>query len=38
VEALAVVVEDGGDDGLEASGARTTGPIAKAVMEAVISR
>ncbi len=36
--AVAVVVEDGGDDGLEASGARTAGPIAKAVMEAVMKR
>jgi len=36
--AVAVVVEDGGNDGLEAGGSRTAGPIAKAVMEAVIKR
>lgn len=36
--AVAVVVEDGGNAGEEAAGSRTAGPIAKAVMEAVISR
>lgn len=36
--ALAVVVEDGGNAGEEALGGRVAGPIAKAVMEAVISR
>ena len=36
--AVAVVVEDGGNAGEEAGGSRAAGPIAKAVMEAVISR
>jgi peptidoglycan glycosyltransferase len=36
--AIAVVVEDGGNAGEEAGGGRVAGPIAKAVMEAVISR
>ncbi len=36
--AIAVVVEDGGNAGEEAAGGRLAGPIAKAVMEAVISR
>lgn len=36
--AVAVVVEDGGNAGEEAAGGRLAGPIAKAVMEAVISR
>ena len=36
--AVAVVVEDGGNAGEEAAGSRTAGPIAKAVMEAVITR
>ncbi len=36
--AVAVVVEDGGNAGDEAGGSRTAGPIAKAVMEAVITR
>ncbi|WP_029089807.1 peptidoglycan D,D-transpeptidase FtsI family protein [Brevibacterium album] len=35
--AVAVVVENGGNAGSEASGARVAGPIAKSVMEAVIS-
>ncbi|WP_344336649.1 penicillin-binding protein 2 [Brevibacterium salitolerans] len=34
--AVAVVVENGGNAGSEASGARVAGPIAKSVMEAVI--
>lgn len=36
--AVAVVVEEGGSAGDEASGGRTAAPIARAVMEAVISR
>ncbi len=36
--AVAVVVEEGGSAGDEASGGRTAAPIAKAVMEAVIDR
>lgn len=36
--AIAVVVEDGGVRGSEASGARTAAPIAKAVMEAVLGK
>jgi peptidoglycan glycosyltransferase len=36
--AVAVVVEDGGNAGSEAAGGRLAGPIAKAVMEAVIKR
>lgn len=36
--AVAVVVEQGGSAGDEASGGRTAAPIAKAVMEAVIDR
>ena len=36
--AVAVVVEDGGNMGEEAAGGRLAGPIAKAVMEAVITR
>lgn len=36
--AVAVVVEDGGNAGSEAAGGRTAGPIAKAVMEAVITK
>lgn len=36
--AVAVVVEDGGEAGSEAAGGRNAGPIAKAVMEAVLSR
>ncbi|HEX2705958.1 MAG TPA: penicillin-binding transpeptidase domain-containing protein, partial [Candidatus Lustribacter sp.] len=36
--AVAVVVEDGGNAGNEAAGGRLAGPIAKAVIEAVISR
>ncbi len=36
--AVAVVVEDGGNAGSEAAGGRLAGPIAKAVMEAVIRR
>lgn len=36
--AVAAVVEDGGNAGDEAAGGRLAGPIAKAVMEAVISR
>ena len=35
--AVAVVVENGGNAGSEASGARVAGPIAKQVMEAVIN-
>ena len=35
--AVAVVVEDGGDAGSEAGGGTVAGPIAKAVMEAVIN-
>ena len=35
--AVAVVVEDGGNAGEEAGGGRVAGPIAKAVMEAVMS-
>lgn len=35
--AVAVVVENGGAAGSEASGGRTAGPIAKKIMEAVIS-
>jgi len=36
--AVAVVVEEGGTAGDEASGGRTAAPIARAVMEAVVSR
>jgi peptidoglycan glycosyltransferase len=36
--AVAVVVEDGGDAGDQASGGRVAAPIAKAVMEAVLGR
>jgi peptidoglycan glycosyltransferase len=36
--AVAVVVEDGGNAGNEAAGGRLAGPIAKAVMEAVLSQ
>ncbi|MGH8868522.1 MAG: peptidoglycan D,D-transpeptidase FtsI family protein [Actinomycetes bacterium] len=36
--AVAVVVEEGGDDGSDASGGTTAAPIAKAVMEAVLNR
>jgi peptidoglycan glycosyltransferase len=36
--AVAVVVEDGGNAGSEAAGGRLAGPIAKAVMEAVIRK
>ncbi len=36
--AVAVVVEDGGNAGNEAAGGRNAGPVAKAVMEAVLSR
>lgn len=36
--AVAVVVEDGGEAGDEASGGRTAAPIARAVMEAVVDR
>lgn len=36
--AVAVVVEDGGNAGSEAAGGRLAGPIAKAVMEAVVRR
>ncbi|HRW20273.1 MAG TPA: penicillin-binding protein 2 [Dermatophilaceae bacterium] len=36
--AVAVVVEDGGNAGDEAGGSRTAGPIARAVMEAVIKK
>ena len=36
--AVAVVVEEGGEAGDEASGGRTAAPIAKAVMEAVLNR
>ncbi len=36
--AVAVVVEDGGNAGAEAAGGRLAGPIAKAVMEAVLSQ
>ncbi|WP_299036841.1 penicillin-binding protein 2 [uncultured Pseudokineococcus sp.] len=36
--AVAVVVENGGDAGSEASGGRTAAPIARQVMEAVIDR
>ena len=35
--AVAVVVENGGAAGSAASGGRTAGPIAKKIMEAVIS-
>jgi peptidoglycan glycosyltransferase len=35
--AVAVVVEDGGNAGNEAAGGRLAGPIAKAVMEAVLN-
>lgn len=35
--AVAVVVEDGGNAGSEAAGGRNAGPIAKAVMEAVLT-
>jgi len=36
--AVAVVVEDGGNAGNEAAGGRLAGPIAKAVMEAVLNQ
>jgi peptidoglycan glycosyltransferase len=36
--AVAVVVEDGGNAGSEAAGGRLAGPIAKAVMEAVLNQ
>jgi peptidoglycan glycosyltransferase len=36
--AVAVVVEEGGSAGDEASGGRTAAPVARAVMEAVMSR
>ena len=36
--AVAVVIEDGGNAGSEAAGGRNAGPIAKAVMEAVLGR
>lgn len=36
--AVAVVVEDGGNAGSEAAGGSVAGPIAKAVMEAVLTR
>ncbi|MDQ6714829.1 MAG: penicillin-binding transpeptidase domain-containing protein [Actinomycetota bacterium] len=36
--AVAVVVEDGGNAGSEAAGGRNAGPIAKAVMEAVLNQ
>ncbi|MBK8470710.1 MAG: penicillin-binding transpeptidase domain-containing protein [Candidatus Phosphoribacter sp.] len=36
--AVAVVVEDGGNAGDEAAGGRLAGPIAKAVMEAVVKK
>ena len=36
--AVAVVVEDGGNAGSEAAGGRLAGPIAKAVMEAVLAQ
>ena len=36
--AVAAVVEDGGNAGEEAGGSRAAGPIAKAVMEAVLTR
>jgi len=36
--AVAVVVEDGGNAGNEAAGGRNAGPVAKAVMEAVLNR
>ncbi|MEJ5946747.1 penicillin-binding protein 2 [Pseudokineococcus basanitobsidens] len=36
--AVAVVVENGGDAGSEASGGRTAAPVARQVMEAVIDR
>ncbi|HZI96429.1 MAG TPA: penicillin-binding protein 2 [Actinomycetales bacterium] len=36
--AVAVVVEEGGEAGSEASGGRTAAPIARAVMEAVLNR
>lgn len=36
--AVAVVVEDGGNAGDEAAGGRTAGPIAKAVMQAVMGQ
>lgn len=36
--AVAVVVEDGGNAGSEAAGGKLAGPIAKAVMEAVIKK
>ncbi len=36
--AVAVVVEDGGNAGNEAAGGRNAGPVAKAVMEAVLGR
>ena len=35
--AIAVVVEDGGNAGNEAAGGSVAGPIAKAVMEAVLA-
>ena len=35
--AVAVVVEDGGSAGTDAAGGAVAGPIAKAVMEAVLS-
>ena len=36
--AVAVVVEDGGNAGSEAAGGRNAGPVAKAVIEAVLNR
>lgn len=36
--AVAVVVEEGGEAGSEASGGRTAAPVARAVIEAVLSR
>jgi len=36
--AVAVIVENGGDAGNEATGGRVAAPIARAVMEAVINR
>jgi len=35
---VAVIVENGGDAGNEATGGRVAAPIARAVMEAVINR
>ena len=36
--AVAVVVEEGGDAGSEATGGRVAAPIAKAVVQAVLGR